>query len=106
MTHDWPSGIADPSTLAKEYVRCCRSLALGNNPCRLLLEELHPSLMLCGHMHQVYTAVIGPSTVQCLAKVPAPGSVTFFEVLDVDGSPVPNNVTDEGRLQIRELGWV
>lgn len=45
-------------------------------------------ILLCGHMHMVHTSVVEPSTVLCLAKVPAVGSIlAIFEVLDnvVDG---------------------
>lgn len=109
VTHDWPSGIADPIAHAERDARC---RALGNDPCRLLLENLRPTLMLCGHMHTAHTAVVGPSVVRCLAKVPAAGSVAFFEVLDTD---IVNGISsdDDGqaphtptgrRLGIRELG--
>lgn len=102
MTHDWPSGIADANARGEfDRVR-----PFGNDRCRMLLEELRPSLMLCGHMHQAHTAVVGPSAVRCLAKVPATGSVAFFEVLDgvdaLDGSSSDHG--DGGRrLVIREL---
>jgi hypothetical protein len=49
--------------------------------------------MLCGHMHHAHTAVVGPSIVRCLAKVPSAGSVAFFEVI-VDEEDYSSDIED------------
>jgi Icc-related predicted phosphoesterase len=75
VTHDWPSGAANTFLEQRQDERC---RILGNEPCQWLLDELPPTLMLCGHMHTAHRAVMDPSTVRCLAKVPASGSIAFF----------------------------
>jgi hypothetical protein len=74
ITHGWPSGIA--YTFERTDERC---RVLGNEPCQWLLDELQPTLMLCGHMHTAHRAVMEPSAVRCLAKVPASGSISFLK---------------------------
>jgi len=105
ITHDWPSGIADPAIDPTDG----RTRPVGNTPCRQLLEDLEPTLMLCGHMHHAHSAVVGPSIVRCLAKVPSGGSVAFFEVV-VDEEDHSSHEKDEAvpriigaRCQIREI---
>jgi len=74
MTHDWPGGIV---TVPPELRR---ARPVGNEQCQMLMDEVKPALMVCGHMHTAYRARVGGTLVRCLAKVPSVHSLAVFEM--------------------------
>lgn len=55
LTHDWPSGLRP---------------GVGNDISLKLIQELHPSLHLCGHMHEGFSGYVGGTDVHALNIVP------------------------------------
>ncbi|GII01361.1 metallophosphoesterase family protein [Planobispora takensis] len=70
LTHDWPSGIADPDL--GEHV--------GRPELRDLCERVRPGWYFCGHMHRPNRASIGPSRVVCLGHIRSgPAALALLE---------------------------
>ncbi|MGB3507685.1 MAG: metallophosphoesterase [Microcoleaceae cyanobacterium] len=57
LLHDWPANIINPAD-AKEFEQQRRSRGyynlVGNEYARMLVDELKPKLVVCGHLHKSY----------------------------------------------------
>lgn len=76
LLHEWPTGIIAPQDLESfdQWRSNQRYKEVGNEYARLLVEALHPQILLCGHMHKSYrnSVSLPPSTIInicCLANV-------------------------------------
>ncbi|MFJ8113382.1 metallophosphoesterase [Streptomyces sp. NPDC096132] len=70
LTHDWPSGIAEPH----------RESSIGRPELRQLCAELRPRWYFCGHMHRRHRATVGPTEVVCLDHIRSgPGALAVLE---------------------------
>ena len=89
MCHDWPSGIVSCSADHNGRTR-----PIGNEPCRVLLDQIRPSLMVCGHMHTPFRTTVGETLIRCVGKVPSTHALAVFEA-------VPTGTAK--RLRVTEL---
>jgi len=75
ITHDWPCGLTNMTH------QQARTRPVGNGPCSMLLDEIKPALMVCGHMHTPLRCTVGDTLVRCVGKVPSEHSIAVFEML-------------------------
>ncbi|MBL4849579.1 MAG: metallophosphoesterase [Planctomycetes bacterium] len=87
LLHDWPAGVVDP--LDAEQFRYGHRAggvdSIGNASARLVVDELRPNWVLCGHMHRSYRTEIrhrdgSRTSFAGLAKVGTPAAVAIFAV--------------------------
>ena len=85
LLHDWPAGVVDP--LDADQFRFGHRAggvdSIGNASARLVVDELRPNWVLCGHMHRSYRTEIRHrdgtrSSFAGLAKVGMPAAVAIF----------------------------
>ena len=86
MLHDWPSDLPRLIRTGSEDGKARNGV--GNKPSRLLLENLKPRWLFCGHMHQYYRGDIhwSPkriSTVVCLNQINQSHS-PYLSIIDVE----------------------
>ena len=56
LLHDWPKGIIAPHDLLslKNKRRSSKPEEIGNQYTFMLIEQLRPKIVACGHMHYKY----------------------------------------------------
>ncbi len=77
LLHDWPANIINPAD-AQQFEQQRRSRGyydmVGNEYARMLVDELKPKLVVCGHLHKSYRNKISLTSgdftdICCLANV-------------------------------------